>query len=391
LTKLLGVIATMDPRNGGPPSAGRNIWVAAARAGLSVSAAFGHDNPISAGETVRIEDLIAQGIEVHAFPLSGSGGGLAGRWGISLALALWLCRRAGDFDVIQVHGAWAFSTCAAVFAGRLHRRPVVLFPDESLTRFDRAKTGFPLKRTLKKWIRRLLLGATAEIVFSSPLEQSDSIDPGEASRGAVLFHPVLDERTTVFRERPLPQEEGLKVGYLGRLHEKKNVEILLDCLALDPSLRLIVAGDGDPGYRDTLKARAESQGIAARVTWLGFIDAAERPDFFAGIDILAMPSAYECFGMSAAEAMCSGVPVIVAERTGVAGLVERHAAGRVIAPDPGELLAALRDLRQNPALLHDYGQAARRLAENELSLGRYGKRLAALHRGLLRESVANHA
>lgn len=390
MTKLLGVIATMDPRNGGPPSAGRNIWVAAARAGLSVSAAFGHENPVSAGETVRIDDLIAQGIEVHAFPLSGSGAGLAGRWGISLALALWLCRRAGDYDVIQVHGSWAFSTCAAVLAGRLHRRPVVLFPDESLTRFDRAKTGFPLKRTLKKWIRRLLLGSLAEIVFSSPLEQSDSIDPGEASRGAVLFHPVLDEHMALFRERPTPEEEGLRIGYLGRLHVKKNVEILLDCLMLDPSLRLIVAGDGDADYRDTLKARAESAGIAARVTWLGFIAAAERPGFFAGIDLLAMPSAYECFGMSAAEAMSSGVPVIVSSRTGVAGLVERHSAGRVIDPDPAELLAVLRELRQNPDLLRDYAAGARRLAEDELSLGRYGDRLAALYRGLLREPVANH-
>lgn len=380
--KLLGVIATMDPRAGGPPSSARNIWVAAARAGLSVSAAFGCDTPVSAGEAARIEDLIAQGIAVHAFPLSGSATGLAGRWGISLRLAVWLFRHAGDFDLVQIHGSWTFSSWIAALAGRLRRRKVVLFPHESLSLFDRAKGGFPLKGALKGLIRQLLLASVDEIVFSSPLERRDSLASGE-----MLFHPVLDDRKAPAPAAPSAGREDLRIGYLGRLDSKKNIELLIDCVASDPSLRLIVAGDGAPAYRAELEARAEAAGAAERITWLGFIAAAERPVFFQRLDLLALPSAYECFGMAAAEAACFGVPILVSRQTGLAELVERYAAGRVIEPEIGEMTAALRDLRVR---LSGCAEGARSLAEKELSLGRYGDRLAALYRGLLGERLNNH-
>lgn len=378
MTKLLGVIATMDPRAGGPPSSARNIWVAAARAGLSVSAAFGRGTPVSAGEAARIEDLAAEGLGVHSFPLSGPDAGLAGRWGISFALARWLMRHAGEFDVIQLHGSWTFSTWIGVLAGRLKRRKVVLFPHESLSRFDQAKSGFPLKSAMKGLIRRLLLAAIDEIVFSSPLEQRDSFAAGQ-----VLFHPVLDERRAPPILTPAPGP-GLRIGYLGRLDGKKNIELLIDCLAADSSLFLTIAGDGPPAYRDALHARAEQLGVAGRIRWLGFIAAAGRPDFFAAIDVLALPSAYECFGMAAAEAMCFGLPVLVSRQTGLAELVERHGAGKVVSPVLDEIAAALRTIREELPLL---ARGARGLAEKELSLGRYGDRLAHLYRGLVGNDV----
>jgi glycosyltransferase involved in cell wall biosynthesis len=368
----------MDPRAGGPPSSARNIWVAAARAGLSVSAAFGRNAPLSGGEAARIEDLIAEGIEVQSFPLAGAGGGLAGRWGISFALAGWLLRHAGDFDVIQLHGSWTFSTLTGALAGRVRRRKVVLFPHESLSRFDQEKGSFLLKSVLKGLIRRLLLAAIDEIVFSSPLEKQDS-----RAAGQVLFHPVFDERHAPPALVPSPGD-GLRIGYLGRLDSKKNIEMLIDCLATDSSLRLTVAGDGSPAYRDVLRSRAEASGVAPRVTWLGFIAAADRPDFFAGIDLLALPSAYECFGMAAAEAMCFGRPVLVSRQTGIAELVERHGAGKVVSAVPDEIGAALRAMTEDLPCL---ARGARALAEKELSLGHYGDRLAHLYRGLVGDHV----
>ena len=53
----------------------------------------------------------------------------------------------------------------------------------------------------------------------------------------------------------------------------------------------------------------------------------------AGLDVLAMPSEYESFGLSAAEAMLHGVPVLVSERTGIAEVIARHGGGRITRPD----------------------------------------------------------
>jgi glycosyltransferase involved in cell wall biosynthesis len=51
------------------------------------------------------------------------------------------------------------------------------------------------------------------------------------------------------------------------------------------------------------------------------VNAAGKDDFFASIDVLAMPSQFESFGIVAVESMMRGVPVILSPTTGVAELV----------------------------------------------------------------------
>jgi glycosyltransferase involved in cell wall biosynthesis len=381
--RVLGIIAAIDPRSGGPPSSARNIWVAAARSGQSVSVAVGVKTPLDPGEEERLRDLAAQHITVHRFPLLRGGVGLATRWGISPAFALWILRRAGRYDLLQVHGSWTFSTLIAVLAAKLWRRKVILVPHESLTRFDRARQAGGLKHRLKRLIKSFLLRAVDEIIFSSPLERADSFDAGETVRGAVLFHPVRDERTPLPHAHPSPDgADQLRVGYLGRLDPKKNIELLLAALAADGHLTLLLAGDGPAPYRQQIWRRIAELGLESRVEGLGFVGSADKDRFFARIDLLAMPSAYECFGMAAAEALCHAVPVIVSQQTGIAELVARHGAGLVITPDAASLSDALTRLRKDGTLRRDCVAGAARLIETELSIGSYGIGLKEIYRRL---------
>ena len=97
--------------------------------------------------------------------------------------------------------------------------------------------------------------------------------------------------------------------------------------------RLVVAGNGPRRYTEQLRRLALKVGIADRVTWLGFIGVDAKSDFLGSIDVLAMPSAYECFGVAAVEAMSAAVPVIVTPTVGISDAVARHGAGVVALPD----------------------------------------------------------
>ena len=90
-------------------------------------------------------------------------------------------------------------------------------------------------------------------------------------------------------------------------------------------------------------------GLAGRVRLLGFVAPRDRAAFFAAVDVLVMPSTYECFGMVAAEALSAGLPVIVTPQTGIAEIVRAHEAG-VIVPvgNPDAIRTAIRQILADP-------------------------------------------
>jgi glycosyltransferase involved in cell wall biosynthesis len=379
--RVLMVISSINPRHGGPPSSARNIAIAANRSGVAVSCAVCVEDPILPQERAVIEDIEQHGISVRTFSFSRPFERVSARWGISLPLAFWLAAAIRRYDVVQVHGIWVFSSLVAAIVGKLRRRVLVVVPHEGLTNFDAESKGGAAKRMIKRHVRAWLLRSADAIVFSSALERRDSIESRYLAKSTVIYHPVLDEEWPPRRQRSWPRDtDGLRVGFLGRFHPKKNLEILLEAVSLTSNVFLRIAGDGSPDYRAKLHDLANRSGVNDRIEWLGFIAAEQSAAFFESIDVLAMPSAYECFGRVAAEAMVYGIPTIVTTTTGVAEIVERGRCGIVIVPDVAALRSAIERLQSDPALIGELSQRALETSERELSLKAYGGSIARVYR-----------
>ena len=70
---------------------------------------------------------------------------------------------------------------------------------------------------------------------------------------------------------------------------------------------------------------------AARVRRLGVLTDAEKRDFFAGIDLFALPSRSDSFGLVLLEAWANGVPNVAYRAGGPADLI-RHGVDGILAP-----------------------------------------------------------
>lgn len=105
---------------------------------------------------------------------------------------------------------------------------------------------------------------------------------------------------------------------LGTIEPRKNLPRLVaafDALAADdPELRLVVAGPDGWGL-DEYAAAVQRSHHRGRIVRLGFVTEADRGDLLAAATVVAVPSVYEGFGLTAVEAMLAGVPV-VASRAG---------------------------------------------------------------------------
>jgi glycosyltransferase involved in cell wall biosynthesis len=377
---VLRVVGGLDPTAGGPPESTVAACLATEARGARNTLVF----PTAEAGTSAAGDLLgrleAAGIEVHGFPVVPRNGTLARRWGVSPALVRWIWSNA-DHDVIHVHGAMGFATTAALLTGLLRGIPVVVSPHESLTDYDREHSRGRVRRLLKRLLRMLYTRGASLIVFASGIEAEDSggstLPPG---RDLVAPHPVANG---IAVGAASAAGEPMRVGFLGRFHRKKNLDLLIQAVAALPDdVRLAVAGDGPPGERRRLESLAEAAAVSHRVEWRGWLDADARDGFLAGLDVLAMPSEYECFGMAGAEALVRGVPVVTSPRTGIAEIIERHDCGVVTATDAPALAAAIAELAAEPARCKQMRDRAIEAAQRDLSYEAFGDALMSRYRQL---------
>jgi len=145
--------------------------------------------------------------------------------------------------------------------------------------------------------------------------------------------------------------EGTHVGFLGRIVEEKGLEYLVEGFRRldDPSARLLIGGDYSKVAGGSVVAQVrEAIGDDPRIRLLGFLPNESLADFYASIDIFALPSvnALEAFGLVQVEAMMAGVPALASDIPGVRMPVRKTGFGVVVPPrDAAAIAAAITQLR----------------------------------------------
>lgn len=124
----------------------------------------------------------------------------------------------------------------------------------------------------------------------------------------VVYPGVAAEFATLARQTP----DGRTILAVGTVERRKNLERLIRALPALEDARLVSVGPPTP-YLEECRALARSLGVEARVTFRGFVERSELLDLYARAAVVAMPSRYEGFGYPAAQALCAGVPVVVAD------------------------------------------------------------------------------
>ena len=104
-----------------------------------------------------------------------------------------------------------------------------------------------------------------------------------------------------------------RIGFLGRLHPRKNVEALIEAwITLGNKVndaQLVIMGKGAPQYEQLLKARVQQHGLN-NVEFVGFVSGREKFERLASLTALCVPSDFENFGMIVTEALSVETPVI---------------------------------------------------------------------------------
>jgi glycosyltransferase involved in cell wall biosynthesis len=127
----------------------------------------------------------------------------------------------------------------------------------------------------------------------------------------------------------LPRDASI-VAWMGRFSEVKNLGVLIDATH-NLGVHLVVAGDNDNACGHTMRDRVRRQG-RSDVHFVGYLDETTKRALLQQAAVYAHPSLMESYGMSIAEALAAGCPVVASTATPWAVLKERG-AGRWVPPD----------------------------------------------------------
>ena len=123
---------------------------------------------------------------------------------------------------------------------------------------------------------------------------------------------------------------------VARFSEQKDQDTVIRALKTIDSGTLVLVGDGE--RKSKLRSLVEECGLENRVVFLG--NRSDIPELLKASDIFIQSSHWEGFGLSTAEAMAAGLPVIASRLPGLKDVVGD--AGILFTPgDEGDLASAI--------------------------------------------------
>lgn len=173
-----------------------------------------------------------------------------------------------------------------------------------------------------------------------------------------------------------------RVGAIARLETAKGIEYLIRAMAqlkAEPIVCIII---GDGSLRGALEELANTLGVAGSVHFAGYIPNASAQIHH--VDVLAVPSLEEPFGLVCVEAMACSKPVVASRVGGIPEIVVDNETGLLVPPgDDVRLADAILRLYRDAGLRERLGQAGRERYLAHFSIEGMGEAVLELYRELL--------
>jgi glycosyltransferase involved in cell wall biosynthesis len=259
-------------------------------------------------------------------------------------------------SLVHVHGCWHMLSWRVTRICRARTMPYVVSPRGMLSpwSFSHHAVG---KRLAYPALERHVLARAAGVHATSEGEANEL-------RALIPNLPLTVIPNGVDRPRPTPEHvrafrEAFQIParapvvlYAGRLHVKKGLEVLLGAFErvgqTYPQARLVLAGAIDRDYEQAIRRLVAAHPFADRIIVTGLLERQQLNAAYGAAAVFAFPSRSENFGITVAEAMAAGLPVVVSRDTPWPEL-EAIGAGRFVEPSPAAFADAIEAVLASPA------------------------------------------
>lgn len=287
----------------------------------------------------------------------------------------------GDYDIYHAQGIWRWHTYALVDAARKKAKPYLITPRGMLYPQDIAKSNALLKKIFLRF--RLLrdFNNAACVHVTCAEEMKHCRDLGITAPIGIVPNPV-EIKDYICKK----QDDKFRLGYLGRISRRKNVEGLIYAFAElceeAKDAELLIIGGGDNQYEAFLKAEVKRLGLE-NVVFAGFLNGEEKDKALASCSVLAMPSEFENLGNVILEGLVRRIPCIATTGAPWEELNSEHCGWQVPYTQKDITEAVRKAIHTSKEELAVMGENGRKLMEKRYSVEAVAKDLKAIYEWIL--------
>jgi glycosyltransferase involved in cell wall biosynthesis len=382
--RALHVIPSLSLKHGGPSVALPALARALRSQNISVTVATTDDDGPSKRLDVPLTKPLttADGVRYFYFRKN------IDFYKFSWSLTRWLEKHVQEFDLLHIHALFSYASTGAAVVAKHKGIPYIIRPLGVLNEWGMRNRRHVMKMASVRLIEsRILRNATA-IQYTTERERREaatSVPIVKDVRSAVISLPVETKQVSgerFFEKFPTAKGKNI-ILFLSRIHQKKGLELLLEAFRRvrwnNPFAILVIAGDGAAEYVSILKRRAHDMHLEDDVVWAGFLEGDDKQAAFAAATVFVLPSFSENFGIAAAEALASGVPVVLTEQVGLSEEVQAAEAGVIVNSTSEAIAKAVAELLRDPSKRQRLAANGRQLASGRFSLQSVGSALAGLY------------
>jgi glycosyltransferase involved in cell wall biosynthesis len=270
------------------------------------------------------------------------------RWVVDKQLRGGLREMINGATGVHIHGVWETHCMAAAGIARDCNRPYIISAHGMLEQWA----------LRSKRLKKALYAALVELrrMQRATCLRALSVDEVDDYRRLGLMNPIaiipngIDARSGATPDlfwRTYPQLSGKRIVlFLGRLHPKKGLQLLLEAWAGatfgTDDVHLVIAGPDSENTRATLERIVDEYNLQHSVTFPGMLMGEQKWSALAAASLFVLPSYSEGFSIAVLEALSLGVPVVVTRPCHIPE-VATHDCGWVISPAVDPLQQVLSD------------------------------------------------
>lgn len=368
--RVLHVIPSMAPSYGGPTNALRGLSKALNTRGI-YSEVLTTDLGFKKEDSIAYERLVnLNNVNVRFFPRILSAH-MPRDFALSPRLARWLRSHVRNYNIVNIHGFFNYPNTVAA---RIAHNAGVAYIVRTCGMLDpwSLQQSRLEKMTFIKLFGNSILRDAAAISFTTQEEAKKAYKVTSQTNNFIIPLGVnafedLTENMTAF---PLPSDKKI-ILFLSRIDPKKGIELLLLALARLKNVRsdflAVIAGSGSTPYETKIRSLVKATGLTEVVRFVGFVEGERKHQLLKKATCFVLPSYQENFGISVAEAMAAGCPVIISNQVNIHAEVSAARAGKVIHCDSEDLFLTINKLIDDEATLQQMAANGRELVRRKYS------------------------
>ena len=294
-----------------------------------------------------------------------------------------------DFDVVHVHEHRQTLSIIACYFARRYGIPYVVQAHGSVLPFFQ-KEG--LKNIFDKVFGFKILHGASKVFALTEVEKEQYLKMGvEEDRIEIVPLGINIEEYSnlpeegIFREKFNISKDDKLIIFIGRVHEIKGLDLLIDAFKeladSESDVKLAIVGPDD-GYMDALNLRIAECDLSDKVIVTGPLYKSEKQEALVDCDLFVMPSKYESFTTSGLEAMACGKPLVLTKNNHIHDWVD-GSVGLACDDDKMSLKDAMAEVLFDEELSKKFGMNGRRLIQEKYNWDMINEQILNIYESII--------